>query len=288
VTCSGGSRAQEATTVIPLPADEYPAVLPFVRQSEAKSHMALVHTLLEGRQRGIIFVDRVARPETVLVCPVSGFCFLFGDVRRGCFERFLPRLLAEHLPDQAAVFATSAAWRETLDGLLIRKITRIGFEFHPAATNSPVAAEPLPSGFALEPLDATVMEKWSRGIDPWVIRIWGGPESFAASVFGMAVMTEGRIVSFCTACAIGGGEAEAEVGTVPELRGRGLATRAARAFIAQCREHGLRPAWNCVAGNAASAALARRLGFVELEELPGYLLDRGYTLANGRWGPPPG
>jgi RimJ/RimL family protein N-acetyltransferase len=273
--------------VIPLPASEYPAILPFVPQSEAKSHMALVHAVLEGRQRGAVFVDRVARPETVFVCPVSGFCFLFGEARSGCFERFLPQLLAEHLPDQAAVFATSAAWRETLDGLLIRKITRIGFEFHPSAPVSPVAAEPIPPGFALEPMDATVMEKWSPGIDPWVIRIWGGPESFAANVFGTAVVTEGRIVSFCTACAIGGGEAEAEVGTVPELRGRGLATRAARAFIAQCRERGLRPAWNCVAGNAPSAALARRLGFVELEELHGYPLERSYRLEDGLWGPPP-
>jgi RimJ/RimL family protein N-acetyltransferase len=248
--------------------------------------MALVHAVLEGRQRGSVFVDSVAAPATVLVCPVSGFCFLFGEARSGCFERFLPRLLAEHLPDQALVLATSTAWRETLDGLLIRKTARTGFEFHPSAL-MPLAAEAqVPPGFALEPMDATVMEKWSRGLDPWVIRIWGGPESFAASVFGTSVIREGRIVSFCTACAIGGGEAEAEVGTVPELRGRGLATLAARGFIAQCRERGLGPAWNCAAGNAASAALARKLGFVELEELPVYPLERSFTLEGGRWGPP--
>jgi RimJ/RimL family protein N-acetyltransferase len=274
--------------MVQLPPCQFPIVLPFVRASEAKSHMALVHTVLEGRQRGSIFVDDLAAPATVFVCPVSGFCFLFGEAGSGCFERFLPQLLTEHLPEKGAVFATSTAWRETLDGLLLRKVVRIGFEFHPSAPVTADTEREMPPGLTLEPMGASVLEKWSPGIDPWVVRIWGGPERFAASAFGTAVMRKGRIVSFCATGAIGGGEAEAEVGTVPELRGRGLATRAARAFVAQCRERGLRPAWNCVAGNAPSLALAWKLGFVELEELHGYPLEQSFTLANGRWGPPEG
>jgi RimJ/RimL family protein N-acetyltransferase len=271
--------------MIQLPPRQYPGVLPFVHASEARSHMSLVHTVLEGRQGGRIFVDDLAAPATVFVCPDSGFCFLFGEARSGCFERFLPQLLTEDLPDKSAVFATSRAWRGTLDRLLLLKVMRIGFEFQPSA---PITTQPepqAPPGCTLEPMDASVVEKWSPGIDPWVIRIWGGAEEFAARAFGTAVVREGRIVSFCTTCAIGGGEAEAEVGTVPDWRGRGLATRAARAFLAQCHERGLRPAWNCVAGNAPSLALARKLGFVELEELHGYPLERSFTLTNGRWGP---
>jgi RimJ/RimL family protein N-acetyltransferase len=273
--------------VIQLLPEEFPRVLPLVEAGEVRSHMALVHAVLEGRQRGSIFVDDHAAPSSVFVCPVSGFCFLFGEARRGCFPRFLPQLLAEHLPEQAVLLATSAAWRETLDRLLIRQIARIGFAFHPSETAPADTLRQAPPGFTLAPMDATVMEKWRPGLDPWVIRIWGGPEEFAANAFGYAVMAEGKIASFCTACAIGGGEAEVEVGTVPELRGRSLATVAARAFIAGCLDRGLRPAWSCGSRNAASAALARKLGFVEQEELTGHPLERSFALADGRWGPPP-
>jgi RimJ/RimL family protein N-acetyltransferase len=87
-------------------------------------------------------------------------------------------------------------------------------------------------------------------------------------------MHEGRMASFCAACAIGGGEAEVEIATVPRFRRMGLAT-AARAFMAECRRRGLRPTWSCDVNNAASAALGRTLGFVEIEVIQGYPLGAG-------------
>jgi RimJ/RimL family protein N-acetyltransferase len=98
-------------------------------------------------------------------------------------------------------------------------------------------------------------------------------------------MADDGIVSFATACAIGRGEAEVEVGTAPEYRGRGLAERACRAFIEECLARGLHPAWSCTAGHVASTALARKLGFVESEEIWGYLLEPTLRFCGGVWGP---
>jgi RimJ/RimL family protein N-acetyltransferase len=261
--------------MIPLKPEAYPHILALIRGSEIRSHLALAHALLEGRQDGVIYGNDATRPTTALVCPVSGFWFAFGDVGNGAAVRFLPRLLRSPLPDKPALYATSAAWREALDPLFESAISRPGFDWEP--TPEQAGADPAPSladGFELALMDARVADLWSEGLDPWVIDIWDGPERFAAACFGFAVMHEGRIVSFCTACGIGGGEAEVEIGTVPRFRRMGLATAAARAFLSEYGRRGLRPAWSHDGGNEGSGALGRGLGFRQIEVLRGYLPEK--------------
>jgi RimJ/RimL family protein N-acetyltransferase len=267
----------------PLPAADFAKVVPLIEQAEIRSHLALAHTLLEGRQEGQIFVDDCDRPRTALVWPRNGFCFLFGEVEADGFERFLPELLARHLVDKCAVYATSAAWRERLDRLFTQRVSRSGFEFHALPASQPEASEPMPLGIALQRMTPSVLAKWGRGLDPWVIEIWGGPERLAAEAPGFCLLAGDRIISFATACAIGGGEAEVEVGTAPEFRGQGLAERVCRAFIEECLARGLRPAWSSSTGNTPSEALARKLGFVKTEEVHGYPLEATLRCEDGVW-----
>jgi RimJ/RimL family protein N-acetyltransferase len=267
-----------------LPSEAYPRVLPLLKSTEIRSHLSLAFALMEERQAGQIFVDDDRNPQTVLLCPDSGFWFLFGAPQSGCFARFLPELLAGHLVDKCAVFATSAGWRHTLNRLFTRTITRAGFEYCPSrAVPDPNWRLRIPAGFSLEPMTEERIRKWHPGIDHWVIDIWGGAARFAAEAFGFCLLSEGRIVSIAAACAIGGGEAEIEVGTVPEFQGRGLSTLACRAFLEECVARDLHPAWSCSIGNSPSGAVARKLGFVEQEQIFGYPLDRTLTEDNGVW-----
>src|SRR5947209_5655171 len=114
-----------------VPPQEYRNALPLIQEGEIRTHLSCVFTLVEGRQDGQIFVDDPEHPRTVLVCPNSGFWFLFGDPANDGFRQFLPELVVEHLVDKCAVFATSAAWRQALDQLLGPSISRTGFEFRP-------------------------------------------------------------------------------------------------------------------------------------------------------------
>jgi RimJ/RimL family protein N-acetyltransferase len=274
--------------MILLPTDAYPRALPLLRRAEIRSHLALAHSVFEGRQAGRIFADEAAAPRTILVAPASGFCFLFGEADGGSVERFLPEFLARHLPGQPELYGASAAWTARLDLLFERRVVRTGFELASETAMAAEGAAPLPAGFTLVPLTARLREAWQEGLDPWIWRIWGGPEGFEARSFGFAVMAESTIASFCAACGIGGGEAEIEVGTVPEYRGQGLATAAARAFMQECRRRGLRPAWSCGIRNAPSDAVARKLGFVAIEEVTGYPLSSQMAFVGGRWVVPVG
>jgi GNAT superfamily N-acetyltransferase len=56
---------------------------------------------------------------------------------------------------------------------------------------------------------------------------------------------------------------DVSIDTLPEFRGRGYGGRASRALIRHMRREGRAPVWGALDSNAASRALAARLGFIE-------------------------
>jgi RimJ/RimL family protein N-acetyltransferase len=268
-----------------LPPTDYVRLLSLVQRGEIRSHLAFIYTLLEERQEGKVFVDDLDNPRTALLCPASGFYFLYGDADTDCFDRFVPELLAAHLVDLSAVYATSIPWQKKLATLLRKEFTRVGFEF--SAGSAPVDwRDRIPAGLTLETLTAPVIAKWNPDIMHWVVDVWGGPQGFEARSFGYCLLAEDRIVSIAAACAIGRGEAEIEVATAPDFQRRGLATLVCSAFVEHCLCQGLRPTWSCGTGHTTSAALGQKLGFVRLDEIHGYGLDATFQFRNGKWGPP--
>jgi GNAT superfamily N-acetyltransferase len=76
---------------------------------------------------------------------------------------------------------------------------------------------------------------------------------------------DGRPASFCHAFAVTEGLWDVAVETVPECRRRGCASRAVRFLVGHFAREGKRPVWGSAASNPASAALARKLGFVPVD-----------------------
>lgn len=254
-------------------------VTPLVRASGMRGHLALVYEVLERRMPGEVYVDALASPRTALVCNRNGFYFAFGEpdeaFMRPLVEFYWDLNLAENY---TTLFGCTPPWDALLDRLCAplgaERESRLGFE-----RRSQPAQPPPPEGFSLQPITAGLAGRILDGsgsggyrIDPWFIRIAGGPQAYAALELGMALMAGDQIASLCGACGLGGGEAEMEVGTVPAYRGRGLAAIACDAFMAQCQERGLHPAYTCSSSNAPSRAVAHKLGFVEVEEIHGYRL----------------
>ena len=87
-----------------------------------------------------------------------------------------------------------------------------------------------------------------------------------------AVFVEGAPVAWCASAATSESLWDASVDTLAEWRRMGLAAAASRALISHMSTRGLHPVWGALEDNTASRALARRLGFVECDEL--YLFAR--------------
>jgi len=258
-----------------LPREAYGAVRPLLTQWEVRSHRPLAQVLFDGLQDGKVYADDAERPTTALICPANGFCFACGEPRTDFVRALLPELQTD-LPEKPELYATSAAWRTALAPLFAGTVHRLGFD-HDGRRAVPPA--PL-AGLSLVPIEPWMRTRWNpagdrSGLDPWIFDIWGGPAGFAARSFGLAILSEWQPVAFTAACAIGGGEAEVEVGTASAWRQRGLATAACHAFMAECRRRSLSPTWTCQAENTASIALAKRLGYRVTEDVWGFPLEAG-------------
>jgi RimJ/RimL family protein N-acetyltransferase len=79
---------------------------------------------------------------------------------------------------------------------------------------------------------------------------------------GFAVVEDGRAVSVCFSTRASAEAAEAGLETVGQFRGRGYASRVVAAWANAVREGGRVPLYSCSWDNAASQAVARKLGLV--------------------------
>jgi predicted GNAT family acetyltransferase len=78
-----------------------------------------------------------------------------------------------------------------------------------------------------------------------------------------AVWADGRPVSFCYPVWQTETLWDVSIETLDGYRRRGLGARAARTLIRHMRRSGRSPVWGALDTNAASRALAARLGFLE-------------------------
>lgn len=82
-----------------------------------------------------------------------------------------------------------------------------------------------------------------------------------------ATFAEGRPVSFCYAGAITETLWDISIDTLPEHRRRGYAALCVAHLIHHMRERGRQPVWASIIENPASWMLARKLGFVPVDEV---------------------
>jgi len=233
-------------------------------------HVTFSLGVLEGRMSGQVWADDPAAPRTAVVMSDADFCLAFGEPRPDLVGASLPTMMAENRAEKPELFATTDEWAAALAFLGEHRRRN---EYHFTGL-PPGAGRALPAGYRLVPIDVSVARMFEGAVDPWVVNVvWGGPERFVQQAFGWAVLAaDGALASFCAVCAIGGGEAEVEIGTNPDHRRRGLALAAGARFIEDCLVRGLIPAWTCATGNAGSERLAALLGFRFVRTVTGYAL----------------
>lgn len=112
----------------------------------------------------------------------------------------------------------------------------------------------------LGPADTAAIEAFDAD-GAWIHKTWGGAAGMAGSGTARGVFVEDRLVSIAVAFFLG--EVHEELGVVTDSahRGRGYSRAASAALCADIRARGHVPAWTTSPDNAASVAVAERLGF---------------------------
>ena len=70
---------------------------------------------------------------------------------------------------------------------------------------------------------------------------------------------------------VGGGEAELDIFTDPEYRGKGLATSVALLLIDKLLEIGLTPTWSAWSFRVESLSVAKHIGFIPTEDVQAWV-----------------
>ena len=260
--------------IIELSPQSFPVVAPLF--AGIYHNAALVHAVIEGSSRGRIFADDSANPSCALVAMEGVFMYLGGiPASEADAQSLVERVFADLLPDAAekelVLFAFHDEGRARLEPLLVKRgaitIQRKIFAFNPRefAALADWQAQ-IPAGVELRSIDAEIAAQHPEFlplVDPNTRR------------FGVCLMEGGRVLSFCTAVAVGGGEAEVDIFTDEASRGRGLAALTACAFIEECLKRGLHPAWACWPYREGSYKLAKKLGFEERPDAPAFYWEQG-------------
>ncbi|MGC9347402.1 MAG: GNAT family N-acetyltransferase [Anaerolineae bacterium] len=237
----------------------------------------LIEAVWAGNHVGRLFVDDRDAPASALLYAACDFIVLAGEAHNGAFNQAWHKaLVQEILPSGWCFFMDPGErWNPVLDrlfaGSTIHRATRSAFTLYDERVRARMHTEwrqRIPEGYEVRRYDRDL----AAGA-PDLAQFWGSIDNFLANGVGVAVVHGDEVVSRCHTVFVGKGEAEISIETQESHRRRGLAALTANAFIEQCAERGLKPAWSCWSDNKPSVALAEHLGFVRGPDVPMVIVE---------------
>ncbi|MFO8059556.1 MAG: GNAT family N-acetyltransferase [Bacillota bacterium] len=218
--------------------------------------------VIQGYNPGRVFVDSELRPSWAVVwIGESQRFYLLGDPCNWRFNRCLGEFFAGVIAPEATglgrhwcqISASDCRWNRVIETAFSnRNLTRsqqVVFLY----PDSPPPEQPgLPPGFRW----AEVAEMRSA-----IRRQWGAQAASSPGGYGYCAVCDKEVASICFVYTqthhLGGLGIE----TRAEHRQKGLGRAAAAATVREVLSRGKQPHWNCSAGNLASIATARSVGF---------------------------
>jgi RimJ/RimL family protein N-acetyltransferase len=213
--------------------------------------------ILDGSIQGRILVDEPARPTWALVQELAeGTTYIGGAATPQTLVSAFDQLRRQQdvvvciWPDDPLGVALPPA--PDYEG------TAIDFSDRAPAIDLSQHAD-LPSGYHLRKIDAEILPAL-EGFD-YYVSMFGGIERALQQTIGYCIVQGETIVSEAVAGPLTRGIAEIGVGTGEAHRRQGFATATSARVIQECEARGYQAFWNASQQNAASVALAKRLGF---------------------------
>jgi GNAT superfamily N-acetyltransferase len=219
----------------------------------------LIDTVLEGHLGSAVADDE--RTPRVAQLAYADVIVLGGDPSHPMAQE-----LVERLPVDKGIWPAPEGWRDLLfrvHGENLVPIERYSFSGHQLDLGHLRSLEKqIPEGYQNRRIDlhlARLIDADSSLISEDHVHNFASPEDFVKRGIGFCILKGGRIVSGASSYAICNSGIEVQVNTHPDFRRKGLATTVSAALLVYCLERGIEAHWD--AGNAASAKLAKKLGY---------------------------
>ncbi len=250
------------------------------------AHHLAVRALLDGAVPGVVYADDAPRPR-LAVAHVQQRLYVAGDANIAGIGRALRGLIASRIGPLVMargirymlLHAAPALWEQVIETGLQDFAPRTT-ERQTYACRLPRPERPprMPADYTLRAVDQALL-----GAAPLAHRDQlldemrserPSVEAFLAKSFGVCAVQGEALAGWCLSEYNHLGACEVGIETLPEHRGRGLATAMTLALVQQAAAQGLtRVGWHCYAHNQASVATALAAGFALVGEERACVLD---------------
>ena len=228
-------------------------------------------SILEGIQKGEIFVDDDKAPNVALVWHYCGFANILGNYDEKFIEETMN--LMQNPPDgHSGRMALQTEDDCRLEKMIQRTPTvakheRYIFEFAGKKDNPPHTL-----GAKLKEISHDNYELMKGKIIPSFS--WPNQEEFIENGFGYCLVEEGKMLACAFASGVSKEYVDIGVETAEECRGKGYGRIVAAEMVKEILSRGKTPVWGCDIRNEASTRLACSVGFEIVGTHPWYKSEK--------------
>lgn len=224
-------------------------------------------SVLEGTQKGEIYVDNDKAPASALIWHYCGFANIVGDQNEGFIEEVM-HMMQDPPEGHSGRLVLQTDNDDSLQDIIMRnpmvaRYERYVFAFAGVKTDiqHTMIAGP-------EPILAENYELMRGRIVPAFS--WQSKEEFIKNGFGYLLIEDGRMAACAFSSGISSDHVDIGVETAEEYRGKGYGKIVADAMVKETLRRGKIPVWGCDTRNEASMKLALSVGFEIVGTHPWY------------------
>lgn len=228
-------------------------------------------SIIEGVQKGEIFVDNDETPTAVLIWHYCGFANILGDYDEGFIKETMKMML--NPPEgHSGRMALQTDNDRRLEELILTvpmvvKHERFIFEF---------AGE---KNGILDTKEAELKEITAENYELLKGRIiptfsWVNKEAFLKNGFGYCLIENGKMIACAFSSGVSKDYVDIGVETTEECRGKGYGRMVAAKMVKEILQKGQMPVWGCDVRNEASMKLACSVGFKISGTHPWYICEK--------------
>ena len=228
-------------------------------------------SILEGIQKGEIFVDDEEDPTAALIWHYCGFANILGDPDERFMEEAMD-MMQDPPEGHSGRMAIQAEKDCRFEDVILRtpavvKYDRYIFEFAGEKAVVSHAAET-----ELKEITAENYGLMKGRIIPTFS--WETKEEFLKSGFGYCLIEDGRMLACAFASGVSKEYVDIGVETAEECRGKGYGRIVSAAMVKETIRRGKTPVWDCDTRNEASMRLACSVGFDIAGTHPWYTYEK--------------
>ena len=234
----------------------------FLKYKNSNNFFPLIGAVLERKQMGSVYVDKVINPKIVLVVHKFRFAQIISENSSNEVWSMICNVIDNQKDYKGNNFNKIRFYCANPDfisyvGNLNKYNFQVGERFR-FLSNEHLEIDGV-EDFQLSKNDVELLNKQYQ--IQTGSRFWNNNEDFLRNSYSYCVKEGNIIKSICYAAAVSNNKAEIDVATHIRFRKKGFAKEAVLGFLKLCSSRGIVPLWDCYENNIASVQTAISIGF---------------------------